>query len=78
MATNLSKELRNIPISISILHEQEYNNIYSCYKLKSYCKDKRRAYTEKKYKKPHTDEVYNIITLTPVIISRHTLNSLYQ
>ena len=71
MAINLSKELKNIPISISILHEQEYDNIYTCYKLRLHCKDKRRAYSEKKYNTHHTHDVYNKTTLTPIVMRRH-------
>jgi hypothetical protein len=39
-----TKELKNIPVSISILHEQEYNNL--CFIL--HIKDgKRRAFSER-------------------------------
>ncbi len=36
------KEQKNIPVSISILHEVEYNNLYMILKA-----IKRRAYSEK-------------------------------
>jgi hypothetical protein len=41
-----TKELKNIPISISLLHEQEYNNL--CLMLKMTEKpNKRRAFSER-------------------------------
>ncbi len=41
-----TKELKNIPISISLLHEQEYNNL--CLMLKMAEKpNKRRAFSER-------------------------------
>ena len=45
----LSTEITNIPISISILHEREYNNLSLIYKLynKSDKTNKRRAFSEK-------------------------------
>ena len=39
---SVNKELKNIPISVSVLHEQEYNNLL--HKLK---KNKRRAHSDK-------------------------------
>ena len=39
------KEQRNIPISISLLHEQEYNNLCLIYKLLNKS-EKRRAFSE--------------------------------
>lgn len=39
------KDLKNIPISISILHEQEYNNLYLI--MKGAKVKKRRAYSER-------------------------------
>jgi hypothetical protein len=40
------KELKNIPISVSLLHEQEYNNL--CLMLKMAEKpSKRRAFSER-------------------------------
>lgn len=47
-----SRELKNIPISISILHEQEYNNL--CLILKS--TKKRRAFSERSSDKSDSDE----------------------
>jgi hypothetical protein len=42
-----SKELKNIPVSISILHEQEYNNLCLILKpIKGKVK-KRRAFSER-------------------------------
>jgi len=41
-------KLKNIPVSLSLLHEQEYNNLCSFFK-------KRRAYSEKyKIHKSHS------------------------
>lgn len=42
-----SKELKNVPISFSILHEQEYNNLYLIFKSKKGKAKKRRAFSEK-------------------------------
>lgn len=42
-----TKELKNIPISISLLHELEYNNLCIIYKIGKSCSTKRRAYSEK-------------------------------
>lgn len=44
-----TKELKNIPISISILHEQEYDNLCNIYKfnMKGNKVPKRRAHSEK-------------------------------
>jgi hypothetical protein len=39
-----SREPKNIPVSISILHEQEYNNL--CLMVKD-SKKKRRAFSER-------------------------------
>jgi hypothetical protein len=51
-----SKELNNIPISISLLHEQEYNNLCILLKpVKGKCK-KRRVYSERSSDK-ETDEL---------------------
>jgi hypothetical protein len=47
-----TKELKNIPISISLLHEQEYNNL--CLMLKMAEKPgKRRALSERNTDKPN-------------------------
>lgn len=42
-----SKELKNIPVSISILHEQEYDNICLMIKLMKNKAGKRRAFSER-------------------------------
>jgi hypothetical protein len=46
---SISKEPKNIPISISILHDQEYKNLCNLYKLsfKGNKVNKRRAFSEK-------------------------------
>ena len=43
-----SKELKNIPVSISILHEQEYDNLCLMVKLLGNKIAKRRAFSEKR------------------------------
>lgn len=45
----ITRELKNIPISISILHDQEYNNLCNVYKfsIKGERLPKRRAQSEK-------------------------------
>ena len=55
-----SKELKNIPISISILHEQEYNNL--CLILKPVKGKKRRAFSERSSDKSESDEPIQIKT----------------
>jgi|UniRef100_A0A6C0DV35 hypothetical protein len=45
--TSSSKELKNIPVSISILHEQEYDNICLMIKLMKNKAGKRRAFSER-------------------------------
>jgi hypothetical protein len=52
-----SKELKNIPVSISILHEQEYNNICLMLKMIKSRERKRRAFSEKSIDK--TEESIN-------------------
>ena len=47
MSKERVRELKNIPISISILHEQEYNNLHSIV-------TKRRALSEKYKNKTYT------------------------
>lgn len=51
-----SKELKNIPISISILHEQEYNNLCLMFKTTKGKVKKRRAFSEKSSDKSDNDE----------------------
>jgi len=60
-----NNEYKNIPIAISILHEQEYSNI--CFKLKLVDNNskRRRAYSEKNIKycaneSPNTRDLFNI------------------
>jgi len=45
----LSSELKNIPIAVSILHEQEYKNLCSLFKKDT--TGKRRACSEKNTQK---------------------------
>jgi len=47
-----SRELTNIPVSLSILYEKEYNNLCLFLSLKKnkHKSGKRRAFTEVKYK----------------------------
>lgn len=42
-----SKEPKNIPISISILHDQEYNNLCLILKALNSKERKRRAFSER-------------------------------
>jgi hypothetical protein len=46
-----SKELKNIPVSISILHEQEYDNLCLILKLLKGKAGKRRAFSERSNEK---------------------------
>lgn len=43
-----SKDLKNIPISISFLHDQEYKNICTAYKVIDSSTKSRRAFSESK------------------------------
>lgn len=54
-----SKEPKNIPVSISILHEQEYNNLYLMLKVSK----KRRAFSERS--SDSCEEVIQIKLNTP-------------
>ncbi len=63
-----SKELKNIPVSISILHEHEYNNMYLTMtkgKLK-----RRRAFSERS-----SDRSDDEINLPKLIHRRKTLKN---
>ncbi len=60
-----SKELKNIPISISLLHEQEYNNLYLLFKM-SDKQNKRRAFSEKNSNKPNKIKHTYSPKLTPI------------
>ncbi len=51
-----SKDIKNIPISISILHEQEYNNLCLMLKMTNGKVKKRRAFSEKSSDKSDNDE----------------------
>ena len=51
-----SKEPKNIPLSISILHEQEYNNL--CMIVKYLKFQNRRAYSEKNKTKVPKDYIF--------------------
>ena len=53
-----SKELKNIPVSISILHKQEYKNLYMMLIVKKKS-SKRRAFSEKN--NDSSDDSYNIM-----------------
>ena len=66
-----TKELKNIPISISLLHEQEYNNLCIIYKIGKSCAPKRRAYSEKSSCKTE-DYEYNNQTILPRKLSLRT------
>ncbi len=47
-----SKDIKNIPISISMLHDQEYN-IYLVLKSTNQRERKRRAFSDKSNEKTH-------------------------
>lgn len=53
---SFSKDLKNIPISISILHEQEYNNLCLILKSTKGKVKKRRAFSERSSDKSDNDE----------------------
>ena len=46
-----SKEIKNIPVSISILHEQEYDNLCLLLKFLKNKAGKRRAFSERSNEK---------------------------
>jgi hypothetical protein len=58
-----SKELKNIPISISILHEQEYNNLCLMLKVIKTKERKRRAFSEKSIDK-YEENITELIKFT--------------
>ena len=51
-----SKELKNIPVSISILHEQEYDNICLMVMLLKNKTGKRRAFSERSSQEEKDDD----------------------
>jgi hypothetical protein len=57
------KETKNIPVAISLLHEQEYHNIYIM--IKSIKSKKRRAFSEKNSDK--VESLYNTLHIKPII-----------
>lgn len=69
-----SKEINNIPVSISLLHEQEYNNLYLMHRLKKDKLRKRRAFSDKSNDRLSdiSDEVFQI---KPLIHRRMTLKN---
>lgn len=58
-----SKDLKNIPISISFLHDQEYKNICLAYKIIGNSDKRRRAFSESKRDK--TIDSKKIATYSP-------------
>jgi hypothetical protein len=59
-----SKDLKNIPISLSFLHDQEYKNICLTYRLVASSDKKRRAFSESKRDRTACD-TKKITTYTP-------------
>lgn len=55
-----SKELKNIPISISLLHEQEYINLCLILRSKKGKVKRRRAFSDKSNDKTDSDETLQI------------------
>jgi hypothetical protein len=53
-----TKELKNIPVSISILHEQEYNNLCLILKDTRSKERKRRAFSERSSDKSDDGQEY--------------------
>jgi hypothetical protein len=51
-----SKELKNIPVSISLLHEQEYYNLCLILKTSKSKVKKRRAFSERSSDKSDNDD----------------------
>jgi hypothetical protein len=49
--SSIIKDQKNIPASISLLHEQEYNNLCILFKIIQNKSQKRRAYSEKSLNK---------------------------
>jgi hypothetical protein len=54
------KELKNIPISISLLHEQEYINLCLIFMYNRGKVKKRRAFSDKSNNKTDSDETLQI------------------
>ena len=59
-----SKELKNIPISISLLHEQEYINLCLILMPKKGNVKRRRAFSDKSSDKTDSDEKLQIKLLS--------------
>lgn len=71
----LSTEITNIPISISILYEREYNNLCVMYKIFDK-KNKRRAISEKSINSNQKiNNYYNNRSITPKIESYRVLKN---
>ncbi len=63
----ITSEITNIPISISILHDREYNNLCIMYKIFDR-KCKRRAFTERSSNSSEKiNNIYNNRSITPKI-----------
>ena len=69
-----SKELKNIPVSISILHEQEYNNIYLTMKVSKGKAKRRHAISERSSDKS-CNSLNHIIVSKIVVHRRKTLKN---
>jgi hypothetical protein len=57
-----SKKLNNIPISVSLLHEQEYNNLNLISKIKKNNNKARRAFSDKSNDRL-MDEIYDFFEI---------------
>jgi hypothetical protein len=55
---SMTKELKNIPVSISLLHEQEYNHICFFIKTSTTKERKRRAFSERSSDKSDDNPEY--------------------
>jgi hypothetical protein len=69
-----SKELKNIPVSISILHDQEYNNLYLMLNLKKNKVRRRRAFSDKSNDR-FSDTSDDLNQFKPYIHRRKTLKN---
>lgn len=69
-----SKELKNIPVSISLLHEQEYNNLYLLINLKGNKVRRRRAFSDRSNDR-FCDISDELVQFKPFIRRRKTLKN---
>lgn len=69
-----SKELKNIPVSISLLHAQEYNNLHLLINIKGNKVRRRRAFTDRSNDR-FSDISDELVQFKPFLYRRKTLKN---